>query len=328
MAQATTPCVKIDIVGGFLGAGKTTFINKLLADGLACEKVALIENEFGDEAIDSEVIEAPGFDMRTLASGCICCTLKADFVTSISDIVEQVRPDRILIEPTGLAGPAELEATCSMDMIASQLSMPVRINSMMTIVDATDAAEMVDYEIPVYLAQIEQARFIVLSHTQELDSAQLAEARSAIERVAQPGVPMLETPWSKLDGLEVLGLAEQAYAQAHAQTHDGAEGGTAGPGHHDHEGGHAHAHGHAGFASKVLRPQGSFDQDKLDRLSAELAEQDILRAKGFLPGSSGATIHYEFVHGRARLAETARTGDFKLVVIGLKENLDALNLDW
>ena len=307
--------VRIDIIGGFLGAGKTTFINKLLAEGLCAAKVALIENEFGDESIDSELVEMPGFDMRTLASGCICCTLKLDFISSISELVNQVRPRRILIEPTGLAGPRELEETCASSILQERLEVAARVNSMTTIVNAEDAAEMVEYEIPVYLAQLEQARFIVLSRTQELDDATLAEARSAIESVAPQGVAILDTPWSQLDALEVLGLSEAAY-ELHANADEPSRKADQG------RGGH-HAHGHAGFSSGILRPSKSLDPEALEALTQTLCSCGILRAKGFVPLAGEALCHYEFVNGHVDTSETSYAGPAKLAVIGHKDKVES-----
>ncbi len=326
--------VKIDIIGGFLGAGKTTFINKLIADGLGAQRVAIIENEFGKEAIDDTLVQSDSFDMRTLASGCICCTLKMDFITSISDIVNECQPDRIIIEPTGLAGPDELEATCKMKALQTRLSTPVEVNSMTTIVDATDVAEMIDYEIPVYLQQLEQARFIVLSHTQEMDAAALAEAHEAIRPLAQRAQAVLDTPWSELDGLEILELSAQAYADSaagedsdpeHADDHENGHGDSH---EHDHGGNHEHTHphmhGHAGFSSVVLHPDDTFDPTALEQLRERLVAQDILRAKGFLKATEGGMLHYEFVNGRASAEETSYSGDPKLVVIGRGFDADAL----
>ncbi|MBQ9068623.1 MAG: GTP-binding protein [Eggerthellaceae bacterium] len=332
--------VKIDIIGGFLGAGKTTFINKLLADGLAAQRIALIENEFGKEAIDNDLIQTDNFEARTLASGCICCTLKSDFITSISDIVNTYRPDRIVIEPTGLAGPDELEATCTMSYLQERVDAPVQMSSITTIVDATDVAEMVDFEIPVYLQQLEQARFIVLSHTQEVSAEGLSRAHEAIARIAKRVVGVCDTPWDELDGLELLELSAQAYAESvdasnadsnaqdDAHGHNGHEGG--GHGHDEHGGhdhsGHAHQHGHAGFSSTVLHPEEAFDEAALSKLTEKLSDQGILRAKGFLHNADCGMTHFEFVNGRSSATPSSYAGDTKLVVIGRSSAIEALTL--
>ena len=313
--------VKIDIIGGYLGAGKTTFLNKLVHDGLGAERVAIIENEFGQEPVDDAIIDNPGFTMSTLASGCICCTLKVDFMTCIGDIVRECEPDRILIEPTGLAAPEELERTCKLVANSKRSPAKVVVNSMTAIVDATDASEMVEYEIPVYMKQIEQAHLIVLSHTQELDDDQLAEAKRAVEAHARPGVAIIDTPWSKLDALEILALSEQAYAadfernptdaNVHAPSdHDG---------HH-----HEHHHGHEGFTSLLLKPTIAFDDEAMGRLNETLRKQGITRAKGFLPSPEGGLMHYEYVNGRAQSAETGFSGPAKLIVIGMGIDADEL----
>ena len=320
MARQSDVPVKIDIIGGFLGAGKTTFINKLIADGLGAERVAIIENEFGQEAIDDTLIATEGFEMRTLSSGCICCTLKVDFVRAIGDIVEQCEPDRIIIEPTGLAGPDELENTCNL-AARGKTGANVRVNSMITIVDGTDVAEMIGYEIPVYVKQIEQAHLIVISHAQELTPEQMQEAVEAIRGAAGRDVEIVTTPWDELDGLQLMALAEQAYA---AQTEDAHEEHPEHAHEHEHDHGHAHEHGHAGFTSTLLFPTTSFDEAALDVLGKALQAGGALRAKGFLPGADGQTIHYEFVNGRAQTSETPYAGPCKLVAIG--RNLDVSGL--
>ncbi len=316
--------VKIDIIGGYLGAGKTTFLNKLVRDGLGASRVAIVENEFGQEPVDDAVIENPGFSMRTLASGCICCSLKVGFMDCIADIVAECQPDRILIEPTGLASPAELERTCELTMRMKGLVRPVRVNSMTAIVDATDAVEMIDFEIPVYMSQIEQARLIVLSHTQELDAAQLNEAVAAIREHAKPQVRIITEPWDSLDALEVLALSEQAYADDldHAEDADDHD--------HDHDHDHAHDHGHGhhhsheGFSSVVLKPQGTFDSQTVERLNAALREQGTSRAKGFLPSPDGGLLHFEYVNGRSTAEPTHYEGPAKLIVIGMHVDAAAL----
>ena len=317
MARSSNAPVKIDIIGGFLGAGKTTFINKLIADGLGGERVAIIENEFGQEAIDDTLIATDGFEMRTLASGCICCTLKVDFVRAIGDIVEQCKPDRIIIEPTGLAGPDELENTCNL-ATRGKAGANVRVNSMITIVDGTDVAEMIEYDIPVYLKQIEQAHLVVVSHAQELTPDQLQEAVEAIRGAAGRDVEVVTTPWDELDGLQVMALAEQAYA---AQTEDAHDEHAQNDHSHEHGG---HEHGHAGFSSALLFPTTYFDEAALVALGKALEAGGALRAKGFLPNASGQTIHYEFVNGRAQTSASPYAGPCKLVAIG--RNLDVSTL--
>ena len=336
--------VKIDIIGGYLGAGKTTFLNKLLRDGLKSERVVIIENEFGDEPVDDAILEDAGLEMRTLPSGCICCTLKADFITSIEDIVAKCDPDRILIEPTGLASPIELQNTCELAARFIKLPVDVRLNSITAIVDAIDAVEMIEYEIPVYLRQIDQANVIVLSHTQELDASVLAEAITAIREIAPAHAIVVDTPWENLDALEILTLSEQAYAEHMRADDKSNHGGDGGDGHnhgHDHEdekghhtdGAHGHGcnheHGHhhsyEGFSSQVIFLTKPFDTPAVDQLTVQLKSKGVARAKGFLPAFEGGLFHYEYVNGRATATTTTYDGPAKLVVIG--RNLPAIDLE-
>jgi len=310
------PIVKIDIIGGFLGAGKTTFLNKLLHDGLKSERVVIIENEFGDEPVDDAVLEGNGIEMRTLPSGCICCTLKADFITSIEDIVARCNPDRILIEPTGLASPAELRTTCELAAGIPNMSADVRLNSITAIVDATDAVEMIGYEMPVYLHQIDQAHVIVLSHTQELDDGALREAVEAIRAIAPTRAIVIDRSWDQFDALEILALSEQKFAEQDIAHSESARADNRDHDHRDHHDGHGHHHSYEGFSARTRTLTEPFDDDSVERLTASLASQGVMRAKGFLPSASGGLLHYEYVNGRASAIPTDYDGAAKLVTIG------------
>ena len=351
------PFVKIDIIGGFLGAGKTTFLNKLLHDGLASERVVIIENEFGDEPVDDAILSGNDLDMRTLPSGCICCTLKADFITSIRDIVKMCSPDRILIEPTGLASPTELRNTCDLVALLKDLPVDVRLNSFTAIVDATDVVEMLEYEMPVFTNQIAQAHFVLLSHTQELSAEQLEEAQRAIAEVAPANALIVTTPWDDIDALEMLALSEQAHADSmgspdepvHGDGHhddDGPDGhhddgdGEL-DGHHDdgdgeldgHEHGHEHGHGHGhhhsweGFSSATFSLETPFDEQSIKELDGILNKANAIRAKGFLPTEASQLVHYEYVNGRSNTSPSNYSGPAKLVVIGRSLDERALE-DW
>ena len=327
------PFVKIDIIGGFLGAGKTTFLNKLLHDGLASERVVIIENEFGDEPVDDAILSGNDLDMRTLPSGCICCTLKADFITSIRDIVKTCSPDRILIEPTGLASPAELRNTCDLVALLKDLPVDVRLNSFTAIVDATDVVEMLEYEMPVFTNQIAQAHFVLLSHTQELSAEQLEEAQRAIAEVAPANTLIVTTPWDDIDALEMLTLSEQAHADSMGSPDEIAHGDE----HYDDDGdddddklnGHGRGHHHSweGFSSATFSLETPFDEQSIKELDGILNKANAIRAKGFLPTATYQLVHYEYVNGRSNTSPSNYNGPAKLVVIG--RSLDEQTLeDW
>lgn len=361
------PFVKIDIIGGFLGAGKTTFLNKLLHDGLASERVVIIENEFGDEPVDDTILSGNGLDMRTLPSGCICCTLKSDFISSIRDIVKTCSPDRILIEPTGLASPAELRNTCDLVALLKDLPVDVRLNSFTAIVDATDVVEMLEYEMPVFTNQIAQAHFVLLSHTQELSAEQLEEAQRAIAEVAPANTLIVTTPWDDIDALEMLALSEQAHADSmgspdeivhgderhdddddddklnghghghgHGRGHgchdDELDGRGHGHGHGRHDDdldGHGHGHHHSweGFSSATFSLEIPFDEQSIKELDGILNKANAIRAKGFLPTATNQLVHYEYVNGRSNTSPSNYNVPAKLVAIG--RSLDEQTLeDW
>ena len=316
------PFVKIDIIGGFLGAGKTTFLNKLLHDGLASERVVIIENEFGDEPVDDTILSGNGLDMRTLPSGCICCTLKTDFISSIRDIVKTCSPNRILIEPTGLASPAELRNTCDLVALLKDLPVDVRLNSFTAIVDATDVVEMLEYEMPVFTNQIAQAHFVLLSHTQELSAEQLEEAQRAIAEVAPANALIVTTPWDDIDALEMLALSEQAHADSMGSPDEIVHGDER----HDDDDdddddklngrGHGHHHSWEGFSSATFSLETPFDEQAIKELDVVLSKANAIRAKGFLPTATNQLLHYEYVNGRSNTSPSNYNGHAKLVAIG------------
>jgi len=207
---------KVDIITGFLGAGKTTLINKLLAEGLGGEGTALIENEFGDVSVDDHIIEDRSIQMRTLATGCICCTLKGDFVRNLIEIVEAYHPDRIIIEPTGLANLADMLKVCAQ----AGEQTPLEIETVITVVNAENLLPMLAIGGDFFTDQLAQAHFLLMSCTQLVDEEMLADDLAAI-REQQPGARILAQDWANLDALEIIGLAEEAQASFAGVSADG-----------------------------------------------------------------------------------------------------------
>ena len=182
---------RIDIVTGFLGAGKTTLINKLLGEGLGGEGTALIENEFGDVSVDDQVIEDQSIQMRTLATGCICCTLKGDFVKNLVEIVGDYHPERIIIEPTGLANLNDMLTVCAQ---ASDL-VPIDMGAVITVVNAEDLLPLLEVGGDFFTDQLAQAHFLLFSCTQLVDDETL-RADIAVVRAQQPDARILAKDWS------------------------------------------------------------------------------------------------------------------------------------
>ena len=196
---------KIDIVSGFLGAGKTTLIKKLLAEAFQGEKLVLIENEFGEISIDGGFLKDSGVQISEMSSGCICCSLVGDFDRALKDVHEQFHPDRILIEPSGVGKLSDV-------IVAGENAVKdvpdMQLNSFVTVADATKVKVYMKNFGEFYNNQIESAGTIILSRTQRLSQEKL-EAAVALLREKNPTAAILTTPWDALDGMTILSAIEK-----------------------------------------------------------------------------------------------------------------------
>ena len=232
---------KIDIVSGFLGAGKTTLIKKLLAEAFQGEKLVLIENEFGEISIDGGFLKESGVQISEMSSGCICCSLVGDFNKALKDVHQQFAPDRILIEPSGVGKLSDV-------IVAVENTVKdvpdMKLNSFVTVADATKVKVYMKNFGEFYNNQIESAGTIILSRTQKLTQEKL-EAAVALLREKNPNAAILTTPWDELDGktilsaIEKVSLADELLARMQAEhAADEAEHHH----HHDHEEDDDHDH--------------------------------------------------------------------------------------
>ena len=196
---------KIDIVSGFLGAGKTTLIKKLLAEAFQGEKLVLIENEFGEISIDGGFLKESGVQISEMSSGCICCSLVGDFNKALKDVHQQFAPDRILIEPSGVGKLSDV-------IVAVENTVKdvpdMKLNSFVTVADATKVKVYMKNFGEFYNNQIESAGTIILSRTQRLNQEKL-EAAVALLREKNPNAAILTTPWDELDGKTILSAIEK-----------------------------------------------------------------------------------------------------------------------
>ena len=237
---------KIDIISGFLGAGKTTLIKKLLAEAYQGEKLVLIENEFGEISIDGGFLKESGIQISEMSSGCICCSLVGDFNKALKDVAEQFHPDRILIEPSGVGKLSDV--IVAVENTAAE-APDLKLNSFVTVADASKVKVYMKNFGEFYNNQIESAGTIVLSRTQKLSREKL-EAAVALLREKNPDAAILTTPWDELEGktilsaIEKVSLADELLAKMRAE-HEAEEAEHAHH-HHDHgeHGDHEHHHGH------------------------------------------------------------------------------------
>ena len=225
---------KIDIVSGFLGAGKTTLIKKLLAEAYPGEKLVLIENEFGEINIDGGFLKESGIQISEMSAGCICCSLVGDFNKSLKQVSAQFHPDRILIEPSGVGKLSDV--IVAVENTAAE-DPELKLNSFVTVADATKVKVYMKNFGEFYNNQIESAGTIILSRTQKLTEEKL-QAAVAMLREKNPDAAIITTPWDELDGktilraIEKVSLADELLAKMRAE-HEAEE---AEHHHHHHDG--------------------------------------------------------------------------------------------
>ena len=195
---------KIDIISGFLGAGKTTFIKKLLEEAIAGEQVVLIENEFGEIGIDGGFLKDSGIEIREMNSGCICCSLVGDFGKSLSEVLTKYKPDRIIIEPSGVGKLSDVMKA----VIDVSADMDVALNSAVTIVDAAKCKMYMKNFGEFFNNQIENAGTVVLSRTDITDTAKIQKDVEMI-REKNPKAAIVTTPLAELGGSQLLEIIEK-----------------------------------------------------------------------------------------------------------------------
>ena len=243
---------KVDIISGFLGAGKTTLIAKLLKEAFPGEQVVLIENEFGEIGIDGGFLKESGVEIREMNSGCICCSLVGDFGTSLKEVVEKYHPDRIIIEPSGVGKLSDVIKAVKDLHIENE----IRLNSASTVADASKVKVYMKNFGEFFNNQIEHAGTIILSRTQNVSEAKLKTDIELI-RSLNKDAHIITTPWDDINGKQILDamenvtnlelemLAEAAAKAAEEHEHEHHHDGECGCGDdHDHE--HEHHHDHDG----------------------------------------------------------------------------------
>ena len=239
---------KIDIISGFLGAGKTTFIKKMLEDVFQGEKIVLIENEFGEIGIDGGFLKDSGIEISELNSGCICCSLVGDFGKNLREVMERFHPDRILIEPSGVGKLSDVMKSVQ----EVEQENEVKLNGRVTVVNTAKAAKQMKAFGEFFNNQIEYATVIVLSRTQNVKPEQTEAVVHAIREKNSKAV-VITTPWDEMDGKQIYKVIEQQktleeelmeeqkqhhHEHEHEHEHEHDE-----HGHHEHEHGH-HEHEH------------------------------------------------------------------------------------
>ena len=349
---------KIDIFSGFLGAGKTTLIKKLIAEAYTGEQLVLIENEFGEIGIDGGFLQEAGISITEMNSGCICCSLVGDFGKALRQVMDTYHPDRILIEPSGVGKLSDvIRAVQNLEM------HDVVLNGFTTVVDATKAKMYMRNFGEFFNNQVEHASAIILSRTAGMSQEKL-DACVALLREKNPTATIVTTPWDELDGKQLLAamerrdtlaaaLEELAEEQEHEHHHHDDD--ECGCGCHDHDHDHDHEHEHhlhhdedddecgcgchghdhhhhhhhadevfTSWGKETAHPYGK------QELAAALEALDtgdygqVLRAKGIVAGTDGKWLHFDYVPGEVEIRNGAAGVTGRLCVIGAKLKEDAL----
>ena len=344
---------KIDIFSGFLGAGKTTLIKKLIAEAFAGEKLVLIENEFGEIAIDGGFLQDAGIEITEMNSGCICCSLVGDFGEALRKVLAEFHPDRILIEPSGVGKLSDvIRAVQNLHM------EDVQLNSFTTVADANKCKMYMKNFGEFYNDQIGHANSIILSRTAGISEEKL-EACVKLLREHNATATIITTPWDALSGAQILEamehrntldeelklLAEETahehhhhhdhdeHDHEHHHDHEHDEHCTCGCHDHDHEHDHHdhdHHHHHADevFTSWGIETTRKFTkadiEQALDALNDGETYGTVLRAKGIVAGENGVWLHFDYVPGEREVREGAATVTGRLCVIGAHLKEDAI----
>ena len=236
---------KIDIISGFLGAGKTTFIKKMIEESFKGEQIVLIENEFGEVGIDGGFLKDAGIEITEMNSGCICCSLVGDFAKNLHEVINKFHPDRILIEPSGVGKLSDVMKS----VIDIEESEGVKLNALVTVVNAVKASKQMKAFGEFFNNQIEYATTVILSRSQNATPEQLEFCVKQIQQL-NPKAAIITTDWKAISGEQILKVIEgqdnlemKVLAEArHAQ--DAAEHEHEHHHHHDHDGEHEHHHDH------------------------------------------------------------------------------------
>ena len=194
---------KIDIISGFLGAGKTTFIKKMIDEVYTGEKLVLIENEFGEVGIDGGFLKDSGIEISEMNSGCICCSLVGDFAKNLQEVLDKFSPDRILIEPSGVGKLSDVMAS----VIDLEKTHDVKVNALVTVVNALKASKQMKAFGEFFNNQIEYATTVVLSRSQKATPEQLEFCVKQIQKL-NPKAAIITTPWDEIQGSQILKVIE------------------------------------------------------------------------------------------------------------------------
>ncbi len=321
---------KVDVFSGFLGAGKTTLIKKLIKEAYNTEKIVLIENEFGEIGIDGGFLKDADINVTEMNSGCICCSLVGDFAAALNKVISEFSPDRIIIEPSGVGKLSDvIKAINGID------NKDIVLNSAVAVVDAKKCKMYMKNFGEFYNNQIENAATIVLSRTDLLTEEAIENAVHLI-REKNEHCEIIVTPLNKLSGEQILSVMEKKHSLEaeiseieHEHHHHHEEECECGCHHHHHHEHHHHDH-HADevFESIGIETVKKFSEDRVKEILNKLSDTEkygtVLRAKGYL-ASEDEWIYFDFVPEEADIRTGCAQTIGRICVIGHNINKNALN---
>ena len=326
---------KIDVYSGFLGAGKTTLIKKLIKEAYAGEKVVLIENEFGEIGVDGGFLKDSGVNITEMNSGCICCSLVGDFAKALKQVEEQYAPDRIIIEPSGVGKLSDVIRAVERANVENSV-----LNAFCAVVDANKCKMYMKNFGEFFIDQVKNASCVVLSHTTGMSEEKLHACIEALKAV-NPDANYVTAEWDKLDGKTILAamekkdsldaelkkLAEEYEHEHEHHHHDDDDDDDCCCHDHEHEHHHHHHHADEVFTSWGLETAHKFTGEELKNALQALQNEEkygtVLRAKGIVDGGEH-WWHFDYVPGEPDVRTGAAGATGRLCVIGCKLNEDAL----
>ena len=309
--------MKIDIISGFLGAGKTTFIKRLLETKLKDEKIVLIENEFGEVSVDSEFLSESQIDIQELSQGCICCSLKGDFTKSLKEVIEKYNPDRVIIEPSGVGKLSDVVEAVKAAEVKEDL------NSLVCLVDVKKVKMYTKNFGEFFLDQIENAQTIILSRT-DVAYKKVEEALEIIREHNEKAI-VITTPINELsdedlirayEGVDVELLDLEEVCHEHHEHHHHEEGCCCG---HDHEHHHGHHHAVDVFVSVGIETVKKYDIDNLTNMLDDMSQGKyglIIRAKGVILGNDNCWYQFNLTPDEVEVKKCSPAHIGMICVIG------------
>ncbi|MBU5311835.1 GTP-binding protein [Tissierella carlieri] len=307
--------IKIDIISGFLGAGKTTLIKEMISQKLYNEKVVIIENEFGEVGIDGELIRESGLEIKEINSGCICCSLTQDFEKSIEEIIEKINPERIIIEPSGVGKLSEIIKACK----SERLEDLIQVNMLITVVDVERFYLYISNFGEFFEDQIKNAKTILLSRTNNTGKEEIELVTSQIQKINSRG-NIVSTPWQELKLNTIISLAEKntispinkkvkniRVVKEKVKK----------------------SNSHKVFQSWGLETSRIFTKNKIEDIvrKFDISKEygNILRAKGIVEIQDNRWIQFNYVPGDIQITEVSPNYNGKVSIIGTGLNKNKLN---